>query len=51
MLEYFDEGGEKIRDPFTQLLNVGMLIGRAFVALDGNPLVHDVPLEVFLFAQ
>ena len=45
VLEHFDEDGEEIRDAVAQLLDVGVLVGRAFVAVNGNALVDDAALR------
>ena len=44
----FDEGREEIQNTVPQLLNIGMLVGRALVAVHGDALVHGVALQVEL---
>ncbi len=51
VLEDFDEGGEEVVDAFAELLDVGVLVGGAFVAVDGDALVDDFAFEVFFFAE
>ena len=51
MLQNFDEKSEEIGHSFAQLLNVGMLVGRALVAVNGNALVDEVSLQVAFLAQ
>src|SRR5439155_3232192 len=47
---HFDERDEKIQDAVAQLLNISVLIGRAFVAVNSNTLVHSLAIEVLFFA-
>lgn len=47
----FDEGGEEVVDAVAELLDVGVLVGGAFVAVDGDALVDGVAVEVVLFAD
>src|SRR5690606_15362819 len=42
VLQYFDESDEEIIHAVAELLDVGVLVGRAFVAVNGNALVDDV---------
>ena len=51
VFEDFDEGDEKVVHAVAQLLDVGVLIGGALVAVNGDALVHDVTLEVVFFAD
>ncbi len=51
VLQDLDERDEEVRDALAQLLDVGVLVGRALVAVDGDALVHDVALEVLLLAE
>src|SRR5690348_6013270 len=46
----FDECDKEIQHAITQLLNVSVLISRAFVPVNRNALMDDVAVEVFLFA-
>ena len=49
--QHLDEGDKKIVNAVAELLNIGVLIGRAFVAIDGNALVNRAPVAVVLFAE
>ena len=51
ILAHFDEGHEKIQHPVTQLLHVSMLIGRAFIPVNGDALMNDLAIEIFLLAE
>lgn len=42
VFEDFDEGCEEVVDAFAELLDVGVLVGGAFVAVDGDALVDGV---------
>ena len=44
------EDGEEVRHPFAELLHVRMLIGRALVAVNRQPLLDALPLQVELLA-
>ena len=48
--EHGDEGDEEVVHAFAQLLHVGVLVGRAFVAIHGDALIHDVAVEIVLLA-
>src|SRR6476659_5190259 len=50
ILSHLDERDEEIRNAIAQLLDVGVLIGRAFVAVNRDALMHDIPGEILLFA-
>src|SRR5207253_9838738 len=50
IVSHLDKGHKKIRHAITQLLHVSMLIGRAFVPIDRDALMHDAAIEVLLFA-
>ena len=39
---HLDEGDEEVGHAVAQLLHVGVLVGRALVAVDGDALVHDL---------
>lgn len=47
----FDEGGEEIVHAVAELLDIGVLVGGAFVAVDGDALVDDFAVEVEFFAE
>ena len=51
VLQDFDEDGEKVIHTIAKLLHVGVLIGRAFVAVDGQALEDFATLEVELLAE
>jgi hypothetical protein len=51
VLEDLDEGDEEVVHAVAELLHVGVLVGRALVAVDRDALVHDVALEVVLLAE
>ena len=38
-------------EAIAKLLHVGMLVGRSFVAVNRDPLIHGITIEVFRFAQ
>ena len=46
-----DEGGEEIIHAVAELLDVGVLVRGALVAIDGEALVHDVSVEIMLLAK
>jgi hypothetical protein len=41
---------EKIENPVSQLLHIGMLIGRALVSVNGDALIYSFPGEIVFFA-
>ena len=47
----FDEGGEEIVHAVAELLDIGVLVGGAFVAVDGDALVDYFAVEVEFFAE
>ena len=47
---HLDEGGEEIRHAIAQLLHVGVLVGRALVAVNRDALVDDFAVEILFFA-
>jgi len=49
--EHFDEGDEEVVHALTELLHVGVLVGRALVAVNGNALVDGAALEIELLAE
>ena len=51
VLQHVDEGDEEVLHALPQLLHVGVLVGRALVAVDGDALVDDAPLQVELLAE
>ncbi len=51
VLTDLDEGDEEVVDAFAQLLHVGVLIGGAFVAVDGDALSDVVAVEIAALAQ
>ena len=51
VLQHLDEGDEEVRHPLAQLLDEGVLVGRALVPVDGDPLVDGVAREVLLLAE
>ena len=51
VLEHLDEGEEEIVHALAQLLYIGVLVGRALVAVDSETLVDDVAGEVELLAE
>ena len=51
VFEHFDEGDEEVVDALAELLHVGVLVGGALVAVDGDALVDDVAVEVLLLAE
>jgi hypothetical protein len=51
LLASLDSGRVVSADSLAQLLDVGMLAGRALVAVDGQPLLDAPPLQVELLAQ
>ena len=51
VLEDVDKGDEEVVDAVTELLDVGMLVCGAFVAVDGESLVDGVSVEVEGFAE
>ena len=46
-----DEGREEVVHSLAELLHVRVLVGRAFVAVDRDPLVDDASLKVPLLAE
>ncbi len=46
-----DKGGEEVVHAIAELLDIGVLVGGAFVAVYGDALVDDVAVEVELFAE
>ena len=50
-LEDANEGGEEIVHAVGKLLHIGVLIGRALVAIDSEALIDAFPLEVETFAE
>ena len=50
ILAHFDESHEKVQHAIAQLLHVGVLIGRAFVPVNGDALMHGTAIEVIFFA-
>src|SRR4051812_26363380 len=51
ILQNLNKCHEEITDAFTKLLDVGVLIGRAFITVNGNSLVYDLTHPVFLLPQ
>ena len=49
--EHAHEGHEEVRRPVAQLLDERVLVRRALVAVDGQPLVDDAAREVLLLAD
>ena len=49
--QHLDEGGEEVRHAVSKLLHVGVLVGGALVAVDGDTLVHHGAVQVLLLAQ
>ena len=47
----FDEGGEEIRHTIAKLLHIGVLVGGAFVAVNGDTLMHLIAIEIELLAE
>ena len=47
----FNKSGKEVVDAFSELLNVGVLVCRAFVAVDGDTLIDDVAFEILLLAE
>ena len=47
----FDEGGEEVVHAVAELLDVGVLVGGTFVAIDGDALVDFVAVEVEFLAE
>ena len=47
----FDEGGEEVVDAVAELLDVGVLVGGAFVSVNGDPLVYFFAVEIELFSE
>ena len=50
ILRHFNERQEKIQNAVAQLLHVSVLIGRSFVSVNGDALIHSLAVEIFLFA-
>src|SRR5205823_3943903 len=48
---HLDEGNKKIQNAVAQLLHIGMLVGRAFVAINGNALMNNFSIEILFFSQ
>lgn len=46
-----DEGGEEVVHAIAELLDIGVLVGGAFVAVNGDALIDDVAVEIELFAE
>ena len=44
--QHTDERHEKIVHSFPELLHVGVLIGRSFVSVNGDSLIHNISIEV-----
>ncbi len=36
---------------FAELLHIGVLVGRALVAVNGDALMHDVAIEILFLAE
>jgi len=51
VLEHFDEDREEVEHAVAQLLDVGVLVGGAFVAVNGNALVDGLAREVEFLAE
>ena len=51
VLQHFNEGHEEVVDAIAQLLHVGVLVGGALVAVDGQTLVHHLAIAVELLAE
>ena len=51
VVQHFDEGHEKIIHSLPKLLDIGMLVCRALVAVDRDPLVDSPALEVLFLSQ
>ena len=51
VLQHPDEHDEEVRHPLAELLDVGVLVRRALVAVDRQPLLDAVALEVELLAE
>ena len=49
--QHLDEGDEEIVQAVAQLLHVGVLVSRTFVAVHGQALVHHLAVEIQLLAQ
>ena len=45
VLAHLDEGDEEIQNAVAQLLHIRMLIGRPLVAINGDALVDNIPLD------
>ena len=46
-----DEGREKVVHAVAQLLDIGVLVGGAFVAIDRDALVHGLAIEIEFLAE
>ena len=46
-----DEGREKVVHAVAQLLDIGVLVGGAFVAIDRDALVHNLAIEIEFLAE
>ncbi len=51
VLKNLDEGDEEVVHALAELLDVGVLVGRALVAVDRDPLVHRAALAVEFLAE
>ena len=49
-LPHFDERDKEIVHAIAELLDVGVLVGRALVSINGDALVDDLAVEVVLLA-
>jgi len=50
VLLHFNEGDEKIQNTIAQLLHIGMLISRAFVAINRDSLMHNFAVAILLLS-
>ena len=48
---HFNKGGEEIVHSIAELLHVGVLVGGALVAVDGDALIHLFAIAIMLLAQ
>ena len=46
-----DKGRKKVVHPVAQLLDVGVLVGGSFVAVDRDALVHDLAVKIVFLAE
>ena len=50
VLLHFNKGDKEIENAIAQLLHIGMLISRSFIAINGDSLMHNFAVAVLLLS-